>query len=69
MSNGRSIPIAKSLIGESASSRVNNENRSDLREHKLVKVGDVEHLKVFVNEDAAEKWFKENDAASPLNTR
>jgi hypothetical protein len=24
-------------------------------------VGDVDHLKVFVNEEAAEKWFAEND--------
>jgi hypothetical protein len=24
-------------------------------------VGDVDHLKVFANEDAAEQWFKEND--------
>jgi hypothetical protein len=25
-------------------------------------VGDEEHLKVFANEEAAEKWFTENDA-------
>jgi hypothetical protein len=24
-------------------------------------VGDVDHLKVFASEDAAEKWFEEND--------
>jgi hypothetical protein len=24
-------------------------------------IGDVNHLKVFANEDAAEKWFEEND--------
>ena len=24
-------------------------------------VGDVDHLKVFASEDAAERWFKEND--------
>jgi hypothetical protein len=24
-------------------------------------VGDEDHLKVFANEDAAEKWFAEND--------
>ena len=24
-------------------------------------VGDVDHLKVFVKEDAADAWFKEND--------
>jgi hypothetical protein len=24
-------------------------------------VGDVDHPKVFANEDAAEKWFEEND--------
>jgi hypothetical protein len=24
-------------------------------------VGDKDHLKVFANEDAAEKWFEEND--------
>jgi hypothetical protein len=24
-------------------------------------VGDAEHLKVFVNADAAETWFEEND--------
>lgn len=24
-------------------------------------VGDVDHLKVFANDEAAEKWFKEND--------
>jgi hypothetical protein len=24
-------------------------------------VGDVEHIKVFANVDAAEKWFEEND--------
>jgi len=24
-------------------------------------VGDVDHLKVFANEEAAEKWFREND--------
>jgi hypothetical protein len=24
-------------------------------------VGDVDHLKVFANEEAAEKWFAEND--------
>jgi hypothetical protein len=27
-----------------------------------VEVGDEEHLKVFANEHAAEKWFAENDA-------
>jgi hypothetical protein len=27
-------------------------------------VGDVDHLKVFANEDAAEKWFAENDPES-----
>jgi hypothetical protein len=26
-------------------------------------VGDPEHLKVFASEDAAEKWFEENDPA------
>ena len=26
-------------------------------------VGDPEHLKVFANADAAEKWFEENDPA------
>jgi len=25
-------------------------------------VGDVEHIKVFANQDAAETWFDENDA-------
>ena len=25
-------------------------------------VGDAEHLKVFANEDAAEVWFRDNDA-------
>ena len=24
-------------------------------------VGDVDHLKVFANAEAAEKWFEEND--------
>jgi hypothetical protein len=24
-------------------------------------VGDVDHLKVFANEEAAEKWFAENE--------
>jgi hypothetical protein len=24
-------------------------------------VGDVDHFKVFANEDATEKWFAEND--------
>ena len=24
-------------------------------------VGDVDHLKVFADEDAMEKWFQEND--------
>ena len=24
-------------------------------------VGDVDHLKVFANEEAAEEWFREND--------
>lgn len=24
-------------------------------------IGDVEHIKVFANVDAAEKWFEEND--------
>ena len=24
-------------------------------------VGDVDHLKVFADEEAAEKWFEEND--------
>jgi hypothetical protein len=24
-------------------------------------VGDVEHIKVFANGDAAERWFEEND--------
>jgi hypothetical protein len=23
--------------------------------------GDLEHIKVFANQDAAEKWFEEND--------
>jgi hypothetical protein len=27
-----------------------------------VDIGDAEHLKVFANEEAAEKWFSENDA-------
>ena len=27
-------------------------------------VGDRDHLKVFANEDAAEKWFEENDPES-----
>jgi hypothetical protein len=26
------------------------------------KVGDAEHVKVFANEAAAEKWFQENDS-------
>lgn len=26
-------------------------------------VGDVDHLKVFASEDAAEKWLQENDPA------
>ena len=25
-------------------------------------VGDVEHIKVFASQDAAETWFEENDA-------
>jgi hypothetical protein len=25
-------------------------------------VGDIDHIKVFANEDAAENWFAENDA-------
>ena len=33
-------------------------------------VGDADHLKVFANEQAAEKWFKENDPeASRSNMR
>jgi hypothetical protein len=28
----------------------------------LYEIGDAEHLKVFANEEAAEKWFRENDA-------
>ncbi len=33
-------------------------------------VGDAEHLKVFANVDAAEKWFEENDRkAWHLSTR
>ncbi|SCB33288.1 hypothetical protein GA0061099_10056 [Bradyrhizobium yuanmingense] len=24
-------------------------------------VGDVDHIKLFANQDAAEKWFEEND--------
>jgi hypothetical protein len=24
-------------------------------------VGDVDHLKVFASEEAAERWFREND--------
>jgi len=27
-------------------------------------VGDAEHIKVFANQDAAEKWFAENDPGS-----
>jgi hypothetical protein len=27
------------------------------------RVGDVDHLKVFANADAAERWFKKNDPA------
>jgi hypothetical protein len=27
-------------------------------------VGDKDHLKVFANEDAAERWFSENDPDS-----
>jgi hypothetical protein len=27
-----------------------------------VDIGDAEHLKVFANEEAAEKWFGDNDA-------
>ena len=27
-------------------------------------VGDVEHIKVFANQDAAETWFAENDPES-----
>jgi hypothetical protein len=26
-------------------------------------VGDADHLKVFANEEAAERWFRENDAS------
>jgi hypothetical protein len=26
-----------------------------------VAVGDVDHVKVFANPDAADEWFKEND--------
>jgi hypothetical protein len=29
-------------------------------------VGDVDHIMVFTNEEAAEKWFAENDAANRL---
>lgn len=33
-------------------------------------VGDAEHIKVFANVDAAEKWFEENDPeALPLNMK
>jgi hypothetical protein len=30
-------------------------------------VGDVDHLKVFANEDAAEKWFAENDSEGVIS--
>ena len=29
-------------------------------------VGDAEHVKVFANPDAAEKWFEENDPEGVL---
>jgi hypothetical protein len=36
-------------------------------------VGDAEHIKVFTNQDAGEKWFEENDpegvAAKPCGAR
>jgi hypothetical protein len=33
-------------------------------------VGDAEHIKVFANVDAAEKWFEENDPeALPSNMK
>jgi hypothetical protein len=34
-------------------------------------VGDVDHLKVFANEEAMEKWFEERTTrrASPFSTR
>jgi hypothetical protein len=37
-----------------------DENRSGLHQHQQ-EVGDVDHLKVFVSEETAEKWFAEND--------
>jgi hypothetical protein len=31
-----------------------------------VQVGDVDHLKVFANADAAKKWFDKNDPDASL---
>jgi hypothetical protein len=35
-------------------------DRLDLHQH-CKEVGDVDHLKVFASEDAANAWFAEND--------
>ena len=52
--------IAKTTTGESTSWRGTNEYGLDLRRMNR-QVGDVDHLKVFVNQNLAEKWFEEND--------
>jgi len=55
----RAIPIAKTRIGESASSGGTND-RLDL--HRTSKqVGDIDHLKVFATARVAEEWFEDND--------
>jgi hypothetical protein len=35
--------------------------RLDKRDQSSKQVGGADHLKVFVNVDAAEKWFEESD--------
>jgi len=32
-------------------------------------VGDVQHIKVFANQDAAETWFEENDPKRSIRVR
>ncbi len=50
-SSACSIRIGRSIIGERVLIYVNTSKQ----------VGDVDHLKVFANADAAETWFEEND--------
>ena len=65
-----SIDVRTQKIPEDSAHRADLSPRAKAKEGPMTvfvyvntskKVGDPEHIKVFANVDAAEKWFEEND--------